>query len=143
MGIIPIFIIIVSALNDILDFVTAFFPGVNEVISFIFNAIIGMLVFIESLKRKIAGQGNIGRMIMKRIVVLLVTALMELPIIGLLPWQSIGAVVMGFMSASEDRKHAAKVLERVRRRNEAKMRREAAEMARRQAYEEDADAAYP
>jgi hypothetical protein len=139
MGILPIFIIIVSAMNDILDFVTAFFPGINEVMSFIFNVIIGILVFFEAMQKKLQGQNGIGKMVMKRILVLLITAIAELPIIGLLPFQTIGAVVMRFMSASEDRKHAVKVAARLRQKRQLQADREMAEAARRRAYEEEAD----
>jgi hypothetical protein len=105
MAILPILVIVFSALNDILDFATAWFPGVNEVITFMFATIIGILVFFEALQKKIRNEGGIGKMVMKKILILLAASLTEsLPIFGLLPFQTIGAVAMAMIKPGVQKK---------------------------------------
>jgi len=105
MAILPIFIIVVSALNDILDFATAWWPGINEVITFMFASVIGMLTFLEALQRKLAGEKGIGKMILKKVLTLTAASLAEsLPILGLLPFQTIGAVVMAMIKPGAQKK---------------------------------------
>jgi hypothetical protein len=105
MGILPILVIVFSALNDILDFATGWIPGVNEVITFMFASIIGMLVFFEALQKKLANEKGIGKMVMKKLLALLAASLVEsLPIFGILPFQTIGAVVMGIIKPTPQRK---------------------------------------
>ena len=105
MGILPIFVIVVSALNDILDFATAYFPGINEVITFMFDTVIGILVFFEVLKRKLSGESGITKMAVKKLLALFAASLAEsLPVFGLLPFQTIGAVVMGMIRPEERKK---------------------------------------
>lgn len=105
MGILPIFVIIVSALNDILDFATGYFPGINEVITFMFASVIGMLVFFETLQRKLSGEKGVTKMVIKKVLALVVASLVEsLPVFGLLPFQTIGAVVMGMVKSGGPKK---------------------------------------
>lgn len=105
MGILPILVIVFSALNDILDFATAYFPGINEVITFMFASVIGMLVFFEALQKKLQNEGGIGKMVVKKILVLAVASLTEsLPIFGLLPFQTIGAVAMAMIRPGAQKK---------------------------------------
>lgn len=105
MGILPILVIVVSALNDILDFATGYFPGVNEVITAMFGMVIGALVFLETLQRKLKGEKGLGKMVMKKLLTLLVASLAEsFPVFGLLPLQSAGAVFMGMIRADAPKK---------------------------------------
>jgi hypothetical protein len=105
MGILPILVIVFSALNDILDFATAYFPGINEVITFMFATIIGILVFFEALQKKLRNEKGIGRMIMKKLLTLVAASLVEsLPVFGLLPFQTIGAVFMGMIRPADQKK---------------------------------------
>ncbi|MBP9751942.1 MAG: hypothetical protein KBD19_03715 [Candidatus Moranbacteria bacterium] len=105
MGILPILVIVFSALNDILDFATAYFPGINEVITFMFASIIGMLVFFEALQKKLANEKGIGKMVAKKLLTLLAASLAEsFPVFGLLPFQTIGAVVMGIIKTAPQKK---------------------------------------
>lgn len=105
MDILPILIVIVSVLNDVLDFVTGYFPGVNEVITMIFDMIIGMLIFFEFIQRRIKREKNLSGMIVKKILTLLVASLAEsLPVFDLLPFQTIGAVFMGMIRPGTQKK---------------------------------------
>lgn len=105
MGVLPILVIVVSVLNDILDFATGYFPGVNEVITAVFDMIIGALIFFEFIQRKIKKEKNLGWMIIKKILTLLVASLAEsFPVFGLLPFQTIGAVVMGMIRPGTQKK---------------------------------------
>lgn len=105
MGILPILVIVFSALNDILDFATGWIPGVNEVITSMFASIIGILVFFEALQKKLANEKGIGKMVMKKLLALLAASLVEsLPIFGILPFQTVGAVVMGIIKTAPQKK---------------------------------------
>lgn len=105
MSILPILVVVFSALNDILDFATAYFPGINEVITFMFATIIGILVFFEALQRKLANEKGIGKMVAKKLLTLLMASLAEsLPVFGLLPFQTIGAVTMGIIKPGAQKK---------------------------------------
>lgn len=98
MGILPLLVIVFSALNDIFDFVTAYFPGINEMITFMFATIIGILVFFEALQKKLRNEGGIGGMVAKKILTLIAASFAEsLPVFGLLPFQTIGAVFMAMI----------------------------------------------
>jgi hypothetical protein len=105
MGILPILVIVFSALNDILDFATAWFPGLNEVITFIFATIIGILVFFEALQKKLANEKGVGKMVTKKMITLLAASLVEsLPMFGLLPFHTIGAVFMAIIKPGVQKK---------------------------------------
>ena len=110
MGILPIFVIVISALNDILDFATAYFPGINEVITFMFASVIGMLTFLEALQKKLSGMDmkSVMKMVVKKYIILFVASLVEsFPVFGLLPFQTIGAVAMGMIVAKVAKEPAA------------------------------------
>jgi len=105
MGILPILVIVVSAMNDILDFATAYFPGINEVITFMFATIIGMLTFLEALGKKLRNETGVGKMVVKKLLTLFIASLAEsLPVFGLLPFQTVGAVFMAMIKPGVQKK---------------------------------------
>jgi len=62
MSLISIFIIILSALNDIMDLsVIATFPGINEVLTFMTTTGIVMLTFLDILNRILSGERTSGK----------------------------------------------------------------------------------
>lgn len=105
MGILPILVIVVQALNGVLDFATAYFPGINEAMTFIFSTTAGILVALEALQMKLQGRIGVGKMVMKKLLVLLAASIVEsLPVFGLLPFETIGAVFMAMIKPGAQKK---------------------------------------
>jgi hypothetical protein len=99
MSIISILIIVLSGLNDLIDLtVAAVFPGINEMITFMFSTMIAMLVFLDLLQKKLSGDKDIWKVLFKRLLTLVGADVLEsIPFVNLLPFQTGGAVIMGMI----------------------------------------------
>jgi len=94
-------LIMFGALDDLLDFVAGYFPGIASIISFFPTTGQFIVVALDPLMRKRLS-GEIFRLLLKRgLLIFAVWAVESLPIVNLLPLQTGVAFVVGRMKMKQ------------------------------------------
>jgi hypothetical protein len=94
-------LIMFGALDDLLDFVAGYFPGIASIISFIPTSGQFIVVALDPLMRKRLS-GEIFQLLLKRgLLIFAVWAVESLPIVNLLPLQTGVAFVVGRMKMKQ------------------------------------------